>query len=381
MIQRKHRDKDTDGARRKVRYAVVGLGHIAQVAVLPGFKHARRNSELGALVSGDARKLRTLGAKYGVARTWDYDRYADCLASGEVDAVYIALPNSHHREYAVAAAQAGVHVLCEKPLALSEEDCLAMIQACDESGVLLMTAYRLHFDAATIAAVELVRAGRLGEPRLFDSTFSMQVEDRDNIRLRRDTGGGPLWDIGIYCVNAARCLFRAEPTEALSLAAASADPRFDDVPEAAAAILRFPDDRLATFSCSFGAADVSSYRVVGERGDLRVEPAYEYAEGLKHVLTVNERVRRRTFPKRDQFGAELLYFSDCVLEGREPEPSGIEGLADVRVIRALQRSAEERAPVVLPAFDKPARPSRSQEIRLPPVRRVREVNAQAPSDD
>ena len=115
------REQRSQNSGKKVRYAVVGLGYIAQIAVLPAFKHAR-NSELRALVSSDPKKLKELGRKYGVSNTYSYEDYASCLESGEVDAVYIALPNIMHREYAERAARAGIHVLCEKPMAITEQD-------------------------------------------------------------------------------------------------------------------------------------------------------------------------------------------------------------------------------------------------------------------
>ena len=190
---------------RKVRYAVVGLGHIAQVAVLPAFSHAE-NSELAALVSNDREKLAKLGRKYRVRDRFSYSQFDDCLRSGLVDAVYIALPNHLHREYSERAARAGVHVLCEKPMAVTEEDCRSMIGATEENGVKLMVAYRLHFEQANLRAIELVQSGKLGDPRLFDSVFTMQVKQGD-IRLNpRELGGGTLYDIGIYCINAVRNL-------------------------------------------------------------------------------------------------------------------------------------------------------------------------------
>ena len=145
----------------KVRYAVVGLGHIAQIAVLPAFAHARRNSVLTALVSDDSTKLRTVARRYGVRRTYSYDEYDECLQ--DVDAVYIALPNSMHAEYTIRAARAGVHVLCEKPMAVTAEECRQMIDACREADVKLMIAYRLHFEELNLHAVELVRRGRIGD--------------------------------------------------------------------------------------------------------------------------------------------------------------------------------------------------------------------------
>ncbi len=150
-------------SRGPVRYAVVGLGHIAQVAVLPAFAHARRNSRLVAVVSGDAAKRREVARRYRLDQAYDYDDYEACLE--QVDAVYIALPNSQHAEYTVRAARAGVHVLCEKPMAVTAAECERMIAACAEHRVKLMIAYRLHFEEINLKVIDLVRKGRIGEPK------------------------------------------------------------------------------------------------------------------------------------------------------------------------------------------------------------------------
>ncbi|HEX6529821.1 MAG TPA: Gfo/Idh/MocA family oxidoreductase [Burkholderiales bacterium] len=358
--------------KRQIRYAVVGLGHIAQVAVLPAFGNARRNSKLAALVSGDPVKREELGKKYQVEKTYSYEQYDECLKT--VDAVYIALPNHLHCEYAVRAAKAGVHVLVEKPMALTEEECEEMIRAAREARVKLMVAYRLHFERANLEAGEIARSGRIGEPRLFNSTFCTPVVP-GNIRVRRETGGGVLYDIGIYCINAARALFRDEPVEVRAVSAGS----LDEVEESMSAVLRFSNERVASFTASFGAAKVSEYRLAGTKGDLALEPAYDYARPLKHRLTLDGEMRERRFAKRDQFAPELLYFSDCVLQNGTPEPGGDEGLADVRVIRALYRSATNGHPVALEPFAKRARPSLEQEIRRPPVEKPEVIHAAAPS--
>jgi glucose-fructose oxidoreductase len=365
---------------KKIRYAVVGLGHIAQVAVLPAFAHAE-NSELAALVSDDPEKLEKLGRRYKVKARFSYAQFEECLNSGLVDAVYIALPNHLHREYTERAARAGVHVLCEKPLAVTEEDCLAMIRVCQENGAKLMVAYRLHFEEANLRAIELVQSGRLGEPRLFDSVFTMQVKEGD-IRLNpRELGGGPLYDIGVYCINAVRNLYGAEPMEVVAFSANNGERRFQQCEEMTAAILRFPGrERLASFTCSFNGTEVGTYRVVGTKGELVMDPAYEYAEGLTQRVTIDGRTRERTFPKRDQFAPELISFSECIMTGAAPEPSGWEGLADVRVIRALYRSADTGQPVTLAPFSKEDRPSLAQEIRRPAVRKPDLVNTETPSE-
>lgn len=360
-----------------VRYAVVGLGHIAQVAVLPAFAHAR-NARLAAMVSDDPAKHRKLSKKYNVGLTYSYEQYEDCLNSGEVDAVYIALPNNMHCDFTVRAARAGIHVLCEKPMAVTEDECEQMIRATAKARVKLMIAYRLHFEKANLEAVKIVQSGKLGAPRFFSSLFAMQVKE-GNIRVQRELGGGTLYDIGVYCINAARYLFRAEPEEVFAYSVSGKDKRFKEVDEMTAATLRFPKERLASFTCSFGAADLSDYKVVGTRGELRVEPAYEYVGELKHRLTVKGKTRERTFPAGDQFAPELIYFSNCILNDVEPEPSGVEGLADVRIIRALYHSAETGQPVRLEPFTKRRRPETSQEIRRPPVKKPELVNVQSAS--
>src|SRR6186997_591441 len=224
-------------SRKVVRYAVVGQGYISQAAVLPAFRHASANSRLVALVSGDEVKRRELGRRYDVA-TYAYDEYETCLASGDVDAVYIALPNTMQREYTVRAARRGVHVLCEKPLAVTEADCRAMVETCRRHGVKLMTAYRLHFERATLQALSQVQSGVIGEPRLFVSSFTMQVEP-PNIRLERELGGRTLCDSGADCMNAARHACGAEPVEVACITTDRSPPG-GDVELSACSILKFP---------------------------------------------------------------------------------------------------------------------------------------------
>jgi len=364
--------------KRPVRYAVVGLGHIAQVALLPAFVHARRNSRLTALVSDDATKIKTLAKKYRVEAACSYDEYEACLA--EVDAVYIALPNSMHAEYTERAARAGVHVLCEKPMAVTTADCERMIKVCRQNDVKLMIAYRLHFETLNLKAVELVRRGRIGEPKFFNSSFSLTVRP-GNIQTKADLGGGTLYDIGVYCINAARQLFRAEPREVMALSVNSGAGKLAEIDETTGALLRFEGERMAVFVTSFNAADVASYRIVGTKGSLRLDPAYEYAEGLAYELVIDGKKTKGRTGKHDQFAPELLYFSDCILENREPEPSGEEGLQDVRIVEALYRSAKTGRAVSLPAFKERKRPSARQRIVRPGVKKPRLVKVKSGSED
>ncbi|XXT20314.1 Gfo/Idh/MocA family oxidoreductase [Sorangium sp. So ce429] len=364
---------------RKIRYAVVGAGNIAQVAVLPAFENAAENSELVALVSGDPDKLAALGERYGVAERGGYDALEDVLKRSRADAVYIALPNTMHREYTERAAAAGVHVLCEKPMAMTEEDCEAMIRATKDRGVKLMIAYRLHFEEANLKAIEIARSGKLGQVRAFTSLFTQVVRPGD-IRTRSDEGGGALFDLGVYCVNAARYLFREEPSEALALSLRLDEKRAKDVDETTSAILRFPSGAVAQFTVSQGLSSVSSFRIAGTEGDLRVEPAFDYTADIKHYLTVGGKTEEKTYKKRDQFAPELVYFSRCVLEDKEPEPSGLEGFADVRVMLAIQNSAASGRAEAIPPFERDQRPGMGQNIKKPPVDPPEPVKAPSPSE-
>jgi predicted dehydrogenase len=364
--------------KRAIRYAVVGLGHISQVAVLPAFAHARRNSKLVAVVSDDPTKRREIAKRYKLDHAFSYEQFDDCLEV--VDAIYIALPNSMHAEYTIRAARAGVHVLCEKPMAVTVKECQQMIAACRRAKVKLMIAYRLHFEALNLEAADLARTGRLGELKYFNSSFSMSVR-RGDIRTKRAFGGGTLYDIGVYCINAARYLFRAEPTQVSAVSINSGLASLAEIDETTAATLRFGDDQVATFITSFNASDVAAYRIVGTKGDLHADPAYEYAEGLEYRLTVDGKTTRKAFGKHDQFAPELLYFSDCVLKNRKPEPSGEEGLQDVRIVQALYKSAASRRPVAIPPFTKRTRPSGRQRITRPGLRKPALVKVQSASED
>ncbi len=368
----------SDKKTHKVRYAVVGLGHIAQIAVLPAFAHARRNSALTALVSNDPKKLSQLSRRYRVKLTYSYDQYDDCLRSGNIDAVYIALPNNMHAEYSIRAANAGVHVLCEKPMAVTERECQAMIRAAGKHKVKLMIAYRLHFEEANLKAIEIVKSGKLGEARIFNSLFGLQVKE-GNIRTQSELGGGTLYDLGVYCINAARHLFQSEPVEVFAYSAARNDRRFKEIDEMTSVLLRFSGDRIGTFTTSFGSADVASYEIIGTKGKLRVDPAYEYAMALKHCLTIDGETTSDTFPRRDQFAPELLYFSDCIQKNIEPEPSGEEGLADVRAVHALYRAAKTRRPVKIKPVSIRQRPSLKQEKHRPAVAKPKLIHAEGAS--
>lgn len=366
--------------RRPVRYAVIGAGHISQAAVLPGFQNAE-NAELVAIVSGDPAKRVALRERYGVEHCVGYEQYAELLGGGDVDAVYITLPNHLHCEYAVAAARHGVHVLCEKPMAVTEQECELMMRTAEDHGVQLMIAYRLHFEPAHLEAISIVQSGEIGTPRFVTSTFSQDVE-AGNVRLLPVArGGGPVYDMGVYCINAARYLLRDEPMEVVAQAVSRDDPRFRESPETVSASLLFPEARVASFVVGFGASDTSRLAIVGDRGQHVLDPAYEYTKGLRSRLHRGEMVREHAFEHHDQFGAELVYFSECVQRDRRPEPDGLTGLADVHITRSIHQSAAEGRAVKLLPIRQPRRPDPSQAIVRPGIEPPHEVHASSPSGD
>ncbi|WP_395686718.1 Gfo/Idh/MocA family protein [Aestuariivirga sp.] len=353
---------------KKVRYAVVGTGWISQIAFMPGIPQTG-NSEMTAIVSGNRRNAEKLAQFYGIEHIYGYEQYEDMLNSGQVDAVYIALPNSMHADYTIRAAKAGIHALVEKPLAVSVAECEAMIRAADAAGVLLMTAYRLHSEPCTIEAIDIIRRGEIGDPRLFSSVFSFPVKS-GNHRLKAEHWGGPLQDIGVYCVNAVRHLFGDEPVEAIAaIASPPDDPRFIEVEETVSATLRFPEGRLGHFVASFGGDDVDQYRVVGTEGQIEVSPGFRLDCAIKLAITRGGTTVEKVFPQYDQFSGQAAYFSDCILKGHKPEPDGGDGLADVAIMRAIEESARTGRPqsISLPRRDR--HPVASMARQFPVVER------------
>ncbi|HVS73717.1 MAG TPA: Gfo/Idh/MocA family oxidoreductase [Phycisphaerae bacterium] len=365
----------------RVRFAVVGLGWIAQEDVLPAFTLRGRHFELVALVSGDEKKREELGKKYGIQRVLGYEGYDDLLAGTDIDAVYIALPNRMHAEYAVKAAKAGIHVLCEKPMAMSERECQDMIHAAEESGVKLMIAYRLHFEEANMAAVELIKSGKIGEPRFFSCAFAQQVKEGNN-RLDRREGYGPVMDMGVYPINAARYLFRSEPTSVVALSESLAgDARWKEVPEMTSVVMRFPDERLAQFTVCFNGGDVGSYTVVGTKGSVKLEPAFSYAQEITMTTKIDGKEEKRSFRRSQQFGAEIEYFAKAILDDTDIEPNGLEGLADMRVVWAIEKSAEAKGRLEeIEPVGKMLRPGADQVIRMKPRQEETLVDAKPPEE-
>lgn len=328
----------TNKSQGKVRYGIVGLGSISQEAMMPGIEHTG-NSEITALVTDDPLKAEKLSERYGVADTYSYDQFGELLNSGKVDALYIATPNWRHAEFAIPALASGIHVLLEKPMEVSSEACERIIAAQHGSGAKLMVAYRLHFEPATIAVIEKVRSGELGEVHFFSSTFG-QLIDAANHRATNGVLAGPLFDMGPYPINGVRNLFADEPIEAFATVSRHPASGFGDLDDTVSVILRFPRNRMAQFTISYYSNSIDEYTVLGSKGSIRVSPGFTYGKGLEYWLSVGEKTEHQTFKNTDHFGGEMKYFSDCILSGKSPEPDGYEGLADVRVVEAALRSID-----------------------------------------
>jgi glucose-fructose oxidoreductase len=354
---------------KQIGYAVVGLGDVAQQAILPAFARAAENSRLVAVVSGDRARAQEIAQEFR-ATPYHYDEFRQCLQRDDVNAVYIALPNAMHCDYTVEAARAGVHVLCEKPMAVTADECRRMLRTCQTNRVKLMIAYRLPFQPASAKAIELVRAGHIGLPKTFSSDFTIRVDDPDDIRLQRRLGGGTVYDLGVACINTARSLFGAEPAQVMAMTARTSRRFGGDVDESAVALIRFPDERLAHFHTSFGEERSSVFTLYGEDGLIRLHQAYQYRSPMTLEMTRSGRREEFAFEATDEFAAELAYFSDSILKDRAPEPSGIEGLQDVRIVEAIYRSARDGRPVTLPRLARIETPSAMDpEIRKPAVDR------------
>ena len=366
------------GSDRKIRYAFVALGDITQEAMLPGVEHTG-NSEIAAFVTGDPEKARGVGEQYGVSDCYSYEQFDELLSSGKIDAIYLATPNWRHAEFAIPALAAGIHVLVEKPLEVSTEKCRAIMEAEKASSAKLMVAYRLHFEPATLATVELVRSGQLGELIAFNSTFAQMV-DPENHRAKNGVLAGPIFDMGPYPLNAARYIFSDEPTEIVS-AVGTRHPQaglgnFDDT---VSVTMRFPGDRLAHFVLSYYGNTLDTYTVIGTEGSVEVNPGFMYGKPLEQFITLGEKQSHQSFKNTDHFGGEMKYFSDCILDDRDPEPDAEEGYADVRVLEAIVRAVETGERQGLEPFTRTKRiDTEAQEERLAAKRSPELVNTSNP---
>ncbi len=338
---------------KKLGWAVVGLGKFATEQIMPSFGECKK-SKLVAFVSGDRPKAQRLAQQYGVnpENIYNYQNYNTIRDHPEVDIIYIILPNSMHAEYTIRGAQAGKHIMCEKPMANTVAECQAMIDACNQANRKLMIAYRAQYEPFNQAAIQIAQKGELGKLKAIVADHGRNLDPFDPAdRWRMDkklAGGGSLVDIGIYSLQAARYITGEEPIEISAMIYSTpGDPRFREVEENVNFMLRFPSGVLANCTSSYGYADVKRYRVFGDKAYLELDPATDY---YKHRLLIGRKdaTEERIIQERNQFALEMDHLSECVMENKQPKTPGQEGLQDVKLMSAIYEAARTNRKIELP---------------------------------
>ena len=331
---------------RKIGYAIIGLGRIAD-HFMRGIQDTS-NSKVVALVSGHPDKAAKIAAQYGVPKSsiYNYENMDSIRDNPAIQAVYVALPNSMHAEYTIRSAKAGKHVLCEKPMAVNPKEGQAMIDACNAAKVKLMIAYRCHFNTSHMAAIKLLRDGALGQLQQIQSAFGFSCGPEEWRLQKPLAGGGPLMDVGIYCLNATRYLTGEEPAEFSAYTYSDPnDPRFKTVEENLGWVSKFPSGVVATCATTYGAQMDGYFKVYGSKGSLEIGPAFNY-DGMR--LQARYFGPEGKFVALDQLSTEkdpidftqqATHFSDCILNNKEPKTPGEEGLRDLKYMREIYRSA------------------------------------------
>src|SRR2546428_700020 len=353
---------------KQIGYAVVGAGPLVERALLPAFARAGGETRLAAIVSADRTRADALAQEHR-ATGYQYDEFRQCLQREDVQAVYLALPNSLHCDYAVEAADAGAHVVCERPMAVMADECRRMLRTCQTNRVKLMVAYHVEAEPAYKKLLELVRGGAIGAPKTFSSDSTIRVQDPDDPRLQRRLGGGTVYDLGVPEIFVARTVFDAEPAQVMAMTARMTRRYGGDVDESTVALIRFPDDRLAHPPPSFRQEATSVLTVFGDEGSIRLTGAYEAHRSSALEVVRGGRREEITFEPSDPFAVELANFSNSILRDVAPDPSGIEGLTDVRIVEAIYRSARDGRPVTLPRVARLEASPAEHDLRKPVANR------------
>jgi len=333
-------------AKNKVGFAVIGLGNIAQSSVLPAFARCKR-AKLAALVSRDRKKAAKLARLYKAPKSYSNEEYAACLANPEVAAVYIATPQGEHLEFTVHAAEAGKHVLCEKPLAANVEQSAQMVEACERHGVLLMTAYRKYFEPSTLFLKKLIHDGKLGKIDVIHTAFS-ELHGPSSPAWLRDAqlaGGGPMMDLGVYCVNTSRWLVEEDPVEASARVWTHDTTRYREVEEGLTFCLQFASGLVVQGSSTYSSAMSSFIYVQGTKGWVCLSPAFAFEEERRLSGKINGRWLEKRFKLIDEFAPEIEAFAKAIQHNDTVAADGLQGHRDMIILRALYDSARNQEPV------------------------------------
>jgi len=329
-----------DAAQKPFGYAIVGIGGLTRNSILPAFASMKQARPVG-LVSGDMDKARETAAKYGVPEKglYTYETFDRIAENPEIDAVYIALPNSMHAEYTLRAFKAGKHVLVEKPMAISVKECESMIAAGKEAKKLLSVGYRLRYEPYNQEMIRMVREKELGRARVILTEAGFNIRPGQWRLSKELAGGGSMMDIGIYALNAARYLSGEEPVEVMAIESTDhTDPRFKDVENTVTFQLKFPSGVLASCVSSYGTS-LNRFCVHAEQGSFELRPALSY-RGIQMNVMKQGKVEPREFPAVDHFAALMDDFATCAKTGKPSRTDGTDGLNDLRVIEAVYESMQ-----------------------------------------
>jgi predicted dehydrogenase len=338
-------------ADRALRWGILSTADIARKKVVPGMQRAAR-CEVVAVGSRDGAAARRFADELGIPRA--HDSYEALLADPGVDAIYIPLPNHMHREWTIAAARAGKHVLCEKPLALTSADAQAMVDACEREGVRLMEAFMYRLHPSWVAVRRLVASGRIGRLQAVQSWFSYYNDDPTNIRNIAAAGGGALFDIGCYTINLSRMLFGTEPERVEASILRDPDLEIDVL---TSALLVFPGGGTGTFTVSTRSESDQRVHVYGTAGRISIDIPFNIPPDRPtriHVThggdpPVAPNTETMTFPTADPYTAETEAFAAAILDGTPTPTPPADGVANLRVIEAVFAAAEGRGADGVPA--------------------------------
>jgi predicted dehydrogenase len=322
-----------------IRYGVLSTAQIARNAHIPAAQEAT-NSEIVALSSRSKVKADKWAAELGIPKA--YGSYDQLLADPEVDAVINPLPNSMHCEWTVKAAEAGKHILCEKPLAVTVDEAQRMIDAAQANDVLLMEGFTQHFLPHLEYARQVLDAGEIGDLRLLRAELVYTLRDWENdSRAQADLAGGALWDAGCYCVNTIRSVVRSEPIEVQALQTMHPEAGVDAT---FTGLLLFPGGVTAFMCTSMEMPFRGSCEIVGTLGRIDVPSLFG---GDKVVVTAGGEERVITFEPTNRFARQMAHFSGCILSGRPVKRPPVDGLRNTAALVALKRSAETGRTVAL----------------------------------
>jgi predicted dehydrogenase len=317
-----------------LRWGVLGAANIAQKKVIPAIQ-ASSNGQVVAIASRDRARAEALAQATQIAEV--FDDYTALLNSPNVDAVYIPLPNSEHHRWTIAAAQAGKHILCEKPLALTVQQAEEMVQAAEQAGVKLAEAFMYRYHPIVKDVLDLIEGGAIGELKIVRSTFSFALAADTNIRLSKELGGGALMDVGCYGVNLARLATGAEP-EAVAAVAVHGPSGVD---ESFIGVMRFANGVVAEIDVSVRAGGGTHYELIGTSGRIFVRQGFRPEADEEGEIQLHQQgeVSRIFTDVVDQYQLMIEDFGRSVTEGRPVRYPPADAVANMRVIEALRDAA------------------------------------------